>query len=127
MRKAPSSSRWRLSRRRTSCLSLGFFRLVIISTGIAPFDLLFPPVSKKKKSIDRPFAYHSEIELTVTTLTNLGLGLGRVALDGQEGGPGWVVMVAFALPGERVRARVYRNHANYSEADLVEVLSPSPH
>jgi tRNA/tmRNA/rRNA uracil-C5-methylase (TrmA/RlmC/RlmD family) len=100
---------------------------VIISTGIAPFDLLFPPVSKKKKSIDRPFAYHSEIELTVTTLTNLGLGLGRVALDGQEGGPGWVVMVAFALPGERVRARVYRNHANYSEADLVEVLSPSPH
>jgi tRNA/tmRNA/rRNA uracil-C5-methylase (TrmA/RlmC/RlmD family) len=99
---------------------------VIISTGIAPFDLLFPPVSKKKTSSDRPFAYHSEIELTVTTLTNLGLGLGRVALGGQDSGPGWVVMVAFALPGERVRARVFRNHANYSEADLVEVLAPSP-
>ena len=39
---------------------------------------------------------------------------------------GWVVMVAFALPGERVRARVFRNHKNYSEADLVEVLAPSP-
>jgi 23S rRNA (uracil1939-C5)-methyltransferase/tRNA (uracil-5-)-methyltransferase len=84
-------------------------------------------VSKKKTTSDRPFAYHSEIELTVATLTNLGLGLGRVQLDGQEAGPGWVVMVAFALPGERVRARVFRNHANYSEADLVAVLAPSPH
>lgn len=36
-------------------------------------------------------------------------------------------MVPFALPGERVRARVYRNHKNYSEADLLEVLTPSPH
>jgi tRNA/tmRNA/rRNA uracil-C5-methylase (TrmA/RlmC/RlmD family) len=88
--------------------------------------LLFPPVSKKKTFNDRPFAYHSEIELTVTTLTNLGLGLGRVRLEGQETGPGWVVMVAFALPGERIRARVFRNHANYSEADLVEVVAPSP-
>jgi 23S rRNA (uracil1939-C5)-methyltransferase/tRNA (uracil-5-)-methyltransferase len=35
-------------------------------------------------------------------------------------------MVASALPGERVRARVFRNHANFSEADLVEVLQPSP-
>ncbi len=30
------------------------------------------------------------------------------------------------LPGERVRARVYRNHKNFSEADLVEVLAASP-
>jgi 23S rRNA (uracil1939-C5)-methyltransferase/tRNA (uracil-5-)-methyltransferase len=41
--------------------------------------------------------------------------------------PLWVVMVPFALPGERIRARVFRNHKNYSEADLVEVLTPSPH
>ncbi len=84
-------------------------------------------MSKKKRFNDRPFAYHQEIELTVSTLTNLGLGLGRVALEGTEGDRKWVVMVAFALPGERVRARVYRNHANYSEADLVEVLEASPH
>lgn len=38
----------------------------------------------------------------------------------------WVVMVPFALPGERVRARVFRNHASHSSADLVAVLSPSP-
>jgi 23S rRNA (uracil1939-C5)-methyltransferase/tRNA (uracil-5-)-methyltransferase len=84
-------------------------------------------VSKKKTFNDRPFAYHQEIELSVTTLTNLGLGLGRVSLEGAGGEPGWVVMVAFALPGERVRARVFRNHGNYSEADLVEVISASPH
>ncbi|MGH7996724.1 MAG: class I SAM-dependent RNA methyltransferase [Opitutaceae bacterium] len=65
-----------------------------------------------------PFAYHQEIELEIATLTNLGLGLGRV--------DNWVVMVPFTLPGERVRARVYRNHRNYSDADLLEVLIPSP-
>jgi tRNA/tmRNA/rRNA uracil-C5-methylase (TrmA/RlmC/RlmD family) len=84
-------------------------------------------VSKKKKFNDRPFAYHQEIELTISTLTNLGSGLGRMDLEGAEPGRKWVVMVPFALPGERVRARVYRNHANFSEADLVEVVEASPH
>jgi 23S rRNA (uracil1939-C5)-methyltransferase/tRNA (uracil-5-)-methyltransferase len=83
-------------------------------------------VSKKKKYNDRPFSYHQEIELSVATLTNLGIGLGRVELPGADAGRRWVVMVAFALPGERVRVRVFRNHANYSEADLVEVLEASP-
>jgi tRNA/tmRNA/rRNA uracil-C5-methylase (TrmA/RlmC/RlmD family) len=84
-------------------------------------------VSKKKKFNDRPFGYHQEIELSISTLTNLGLGLGRVDLEGGEIGRKWVVMVAFALPGERIRARIYRNHANYSEADLIAVLDASPH
>jgi 23S rRNA (uracil1939-C5)-methyltransferase/tRNA (uracil-5-)-methyltransferase len=84
-------------------------------------------VSKKKKFNDKPFGYRQKIELSISTLTNLGLGLGRVPLEGADADRKWVVMVAFALPGERVRARVYRNHANYSEADLVEVLVPSPH
>jgi 23S rRNA (uracil1939-C5)-methyltransferase/tRNA (uracil-5-)-methyltransferase len=99
---------------------------VIISTGISLFELLFAAVSKKKTFNDKPFAYHQEVELSITTLTNLGLGLGRVALGGADAEPRWVVMVAFALPGERVRARIFRNHANYSEADLVEVMSASP-
>jgi tRNA/tmRNA/rRNA uracil-C5-methylase (TrmA/RlmC/RlmD family) len=82
------------------------------------------PVGKKKHN-DRPFAYHQEIELEITTLTNLGSGLGRVTLP--EGGDAkWVVMVPFTLPGERVRARVFRNEKNFSEADLIEVLTPSP-
>jgi 23S rRNA (uracil1939-C5)-methyltransferase/tRNA (uracil-5-)-methyltransferase len=84
-------------------------------------------VSKKKAFKDQPFSYHQEIELLITTLTNLGQGLGRVPLGQGDSGGGWVVMVAFALPGEQVRARVYRNHANFSEADLVEVITPSAH
>ena len=101
---------------------------------------------KKSKFNDQPFAYHAEIELTISTLTNLGSGLGRVTLPAIENSSavalakvdqesktenpaasgGWVVMVPFTLPGERVRARVFRNHKNFSEADLVEVLTPSP-
>ena len=51
-----------------------------------------------------------------------------IAYRRPEGGgqQGWVVMVPFALPGERVRARVFRNHRNFSEADLIEVLVRSP-
>lgn len=77
------------------------------------------PPRPPRKFHPHPFAYHQEIELEVTTLTNMGQGLGRV--------DGWVVMVPFALPGELVRVRVYRNDKNFSEADLVEVLRPSPH
>jgi 23S rRNA (uracil1939-C5)-methyltransferase/tRNA (uracil-5-)-methyltransferase len=102
-------------------------------------------VFKKKKFNEHPFAYHQEIEIEISTLTNRGVGLGRVALpergqvsdiDPALGGidigdltpsSGWVVMVPFTLPGERVRARVFRNHKNYSEADPIAVLNPSPH
>ncbi len=73
--------------------------------------------SVPKNFVSEPYGYHQEVELTIDTLTNLGVGLGRI--------DGWVVMVAFALPGERVRARVFRNHKNYSEADLLEVLEAS--
>ena len=92
---------------------------------------------KKKKFNDQPFPYHHELELEVSTLTNLGVGLGRVPLPSSQPSAlssqltqsqsGWVIMVPFTLPGEKVRVRVYRNHKNYSEADLVAVLTPSPH
>ncbi len=81
---------------------------------------------KKSKFNDQPFPYHTELEVEIATLTNLGSGLGRVALPGETEAK-WVVMVPFTLPGERVRARIFRNHRNFSEADLVAVTSPSPH
>lgn len=85
-------------------------------------------MGRKKKFNDHPFPYRTEIELEITTLTNLGVGLGRVTLPGApRADAGWVVMVPFTLPGERVRARVYRNHKNFSEGDLLEVLTSSPH
>jgi tRNA/tmRNA/rRNA uracil-C5-methylase (TrmA/RlmC/RlmD family) len=75
-------------------------------------------VRPPKKFVPIPFAYHQEIELRIDALTNLGAGVGRV--------DGWVVFVPFALPGEKVRARVHRNEKNCSHADLMEVLTPSP-
>lgn len=115
-------------------------------------------LKKKKKSNDHPFPYHHELELEICTLTNRGVGLGRVSLpsspksnpigytspgntsdtpdesnllgyfpEGAGAAAQWVVMVPFTLPGERVRVRVFRNHKNYSEADPVEILRPSPH
>ncbi|MFA5257720.1 MAG: TRAM domain-containing protein, partial [Opitutales bacterium] len=75
-----------------------------------------PAIPKNFKPV--PYAYHEEIELTIDTLTNLGVGLGRV--------DGWVVMVPLALPGERIRASVWRNKSNYSDADIVEILEASP-
>lgn len=71
-----------------------------------------------KKFVPVPFAYHQEIELTIENLSNQGDGVGRI--------DNWVVFVPYTLPGERVRARVYRNDKNCSCADLVEVLEPSP-
>lgn len=90
-------------------------------------------MSFQKKFNSHPFAYHQEVELEINTLTNLGIGLGRVSIDAQataaastQENKGWVVMVPFTLPGETVKARIFRNHKNYSEADLIEVLKPSP-
>lgn len=71
-----------------------------------------------KNFVPEPFDYHQELELTVERLTNLGMGVGRV--------DGWVVMVPYMIPGERVKVRVFRNFQNYSDADLIEVLEASP-
>jgi tRNA/tmRNA/rRNA uracil-C5-methylase (TrmA/RlmC/RlmD family) len=65
-----------------------------------------------------PFAYHQELTVDIEDITNMGEGVGRVE--------GWVVMVPFVEVGERVRVRVWRNHASYSQADLLEVLQPAP-
>ena len=71
-----------------------------------------------RKFVAEPFAYHQELELTIENLSNQGHGVGRV--------DNWVVFVPYTLPGEKVRARIYRNEKNCSHADLVEVLEPSP-
>lgn len=76
------------------------------------------PQRPPKKFVPTPFEYHQEIEIRIDSLTNLGSGVGRI--------DGWVVFVPFSLPGETVKARVFRNDKNCSHADLVEVLVPSP-
>ncbi|RYD51561.1 MAG: SAM-dependent methyltransferase, partial [Verrucomicrobiaceae bacterium] len=71
-----------------------------------------------KKFHPHPFDYHQEVELRIDALSNLGVGIGRI--------DGWVVFVPFCLPGELVKARVFRNDKNCSNADLIEVLEKSP-
>jgi len=71
-----------------------------------------------KGFVPTPYPYHHELELEISDITNLGVGIGR--------DDGWVVQVPYSWPGEKVRARIFRNHANYSQADLVEVTKPSP-
>ncbi|MDR1434907.1 MAG: class I SAM-dependent RNA methyltransferase [Puniceicoccales bacterium] len=77
------------------------------------------PVTGPKKFNNIPFEYHKELEIEIENITNLGSGIGRH--------DSWVIMVPNVAVGERVRCRIFRNHSNYSEADLVEVLTPSPH
>ena len=38
----------------------------------------------------------------------------------------WVIVTPLSLPGERIRARVYRHSRLHSHADLLEVLEPNP-
>jgi 23S rRNA (uracil1939-C5)-methyltransferase len=71
-----------------------------------------------KGFVPTPYPYHHELELEISDITNLGVGIGR--------DDGWVVQVPYCWPGEKVRVRIFRNHANYSQADLVEVTEPSP-
>ena len=65
-----------------------------------------------------PYEWHEIVELEIVALSNLGAGIAKPN--------DWVVFVPFTLPGEKVRAKVWRNEANCSHADLVEIIEPSP-
>ena len=60
----------------------------------------------------------AEVELTIDSLAYGGKGVGR--LDG------YVLFVAGAIPGDRVRAVVTKRKRHYGEARTLEVLSPGP-
>ncbi len=76
--------------------------------------------------------YHKELTVKIESLTNLGFGISRVELEqcidenGNEIQRRWVIMVPNVIPGELVRVRIYRNYSSYSDADLIEVIEPSP-
>src|ERR1700756_2858819 len=59
-----------------------------------------------------------ELELSVDALAFGGAGVART--------DGYVVFVAGALPGDRVRAVVSKRKRAYAEARTVEILQPSP-
>lgn len=68
-----------------------------------------------------PVTCGEEMELYIDDLSNLGLGVGRKLHNGAN----WVIMVPLVLPGETVKIIIKRNLATYSEADLLEVITPS--
>ncbi len=59
-----------------------------------------------------------ELELTVDRLAYGGNGVARLY--------GYVVFVAGALPGDRVRARVEKSKKAYANARAIEVIEPGP-
>ena len=59
-----------------------------------------------------------EIDLSVESLAYGGNGVARR--------DGYVVFVAGAVPGDRVRAVVTKSKRSYAEARTVELLAPSP-
>ncbi len=60
-----------------------------------------------------------EISLSVDSLSWGGRGIGRI--DGK------VVFVHGAAPGDRLRVRVFRDKKSFMEAEILEILDPSPH
>ena len=67
-----------------------------------------------------------EVELTLDAFADRGKSLARVGADPDSGRGGFVVFVAGAVPGDRVRARVIKRKKGFAEARLLEVLEPSP-
>lgn len=61
----------------------------------------------------------TEVELELVTMGPRG---DAAAID-EDGRP---VYVAYGIPGERVRARIYKRGRHSTSADLLEVLRPSP-
>ena len=60
----------------------------------------------------------SILTLDIEKLADRGKSLTR--LDG------YVVFVPGAVPGDRVKARVYRKRKKFAESALLEVIEPSP-
>ena len=56
------------------------------------------------------------------TYTPLGSGIGLVSKDK---GP-WVVVVPFALPGEKARIRIEKNDRMHSTGEVLEMLTYNP-
>jgi len=69
------------------------------------------------KTAARP-AVGDELELVVESLAHGGRGVARSG--------GYVLFVQGAIPGDRVRARVFKRKRSYGEARVSELLEPAP-
>ncbi|KAF8439365.1 S-adenosyl-L-methionine-dependent methyltransferase [Boletus edulis BED1] len=71
---------------------------------------------------DAPFQFREELEVVVDRLSSNGDALALAPPPRSN----WVIVAPFALPGERIRVRVYRGARLHSFADLLDVLNPNP-
>ncbi|KAF8061735.1 S-adenosyl-L-methionine-dependent methyltransferase [Lyophyllum atratum] len=71
---------------------------------------------------DSPFEFHQEVELEISSICSSGEAIARSSDDQHP----WTVILPFALPGEKVLARIYRNARLHSFADLLKVITPNP-
>jgi len=60
----------------------------------------------------------SEIELVIESLAYGGMGLARKH--------NFVIFVKYAIPGQKVFARIYKKRRGYAEANVLKVLTESP-
>ncbi len=60
----------------------------------------------------------TEVELSIESLAAEGKALAKV--DGK------VIFVPFAMPGDRVKVRILRSKKQFAEAQLLEIMEPSP-
>ncbi|MGJ8656307.1 MAG: class I SAM-dependent RNA methyltransferase [Akkermansiaceae bacterium] len=79
-----------------------------------------------KSSKDIPFHRDHQLELTIQSLSNHGDGIARIDIPDQDL-TAWVIFVPFTIPGETVLARITSNKKNCSLAEVVRVITPSPH
>jgi 23S rRNA (uracil1939-C5)-methyltransferase len=90
-----------------------------VRTKHGPMSAETPSASPPLESTPRP-QRGDELELTIDSLAFGGEGVARLG-DG-----GYVVFVAGAIPGDRVRAVVHKRKRSYAHARTLEVLEPSP-
>ncbi|RPD70855.1 S-adenosyl-L-methionine-dependent methyltransferase [Lentinus tigrinus ALCF2SS1-7] len=73
----------------------------------------------QKLDWDAPFEQFAHLDLTVACISP---STGESLSIAQSGDRKWVIVTPLSLPGERIRARVYRHARLHSHADLLEVL-----
>jgi 23S rRNA (uracil1939-C5)-methyltransferase len=61
---------------------------------------------------------NQEINVTIASLAHGGSGVGRF--------DNFVVFVRYTAPGDVVRARITKTKKNYADAELIEIITPSP-
>lgn len=100
---------------------------------------LVPSTETEGSEYDAPLELYSEVELTVRDIgsnggrlfqrfnaaTQMHSGLGESISLLPEPHKPWAVVVPFALPGEIIRARIYRHSRLHSYGDLLEIITPN--